>query len=364
MRIAMIGQKGIPATHGGPERHVEELAVRLAARGHDVIVYTRPNYADPALRTYKGVRLVSRPTVGTKHLDAITHTALCTAAALREKVDVFHYQAEGPALLCWVPRLAGKATVVTIHGQDWRRDKWGAAAKAVLRAGEWVSFKVPRATISVSESLADELEATYGRRAVFIPNGVSLSPESDDGVLEEFGLRKGRYVLFAARLVPEKGLHYLLDAWRRGFPGFKLAVAGGSVFSDDYVAAVQTDPPPDVIFTGWQHDARLASLFRNAALYVLPSDLEGLPIVLLEALGYGTPVLASDIAQNREVLGRYGATFRRGSVDDLEQRLLECLTGLPALKEGALDAQKMIAHEYDWEVVTDRTVDVYRSVIG
>lgn len=361
----MIGQKGIPATHGGPERHVEELSVRLVERGHEVIVYTRPNYTDPALRTYKGVRLVSLPSADTKHLDAISHVSLCTVLALRQHADVFHYQAEGPALLSWLPRIARKATVVTIHGQDWRRQKWGPVSTAVLRASEWVSFKVPQATISVSESLAEELEAVYGRRAIFIPNGVSLVAGSDEAVLEEHGLERGRYVLFASRLVPEKGCHYLLEAWRAGgFDGYKLVIAGGTSYSDGYVDELKAVADASVVFTGYEYGPRLASLFRNAALFVLPSDLEGLPIVLLEALGYGTPVLASDIVQNREVLSGRGSFFAAGSPDDLRRMLEWCLRRRAELKDEAENARGVIADQYDWDAVTDQTLEVYRSLLA
>ena len=365
MKIAMIGQKGIPATHGGPERHVEELAVRMVARGHEVVVYTRPNYTDAALRTYKGVRLASLPSIGTKHLDAITHVTLCTALAMRERFDVFHYQAEGPALLSWLPRLARRATVVTIHGQDWRRDKWGRLASGVLRLSEWVAMKVPREVICVSETLAEEMGKTYGRRPLFIPNGVSLSAGSDDSILDRHGLEPGRYVLFASRLVPEKGCHYLLEAWRRGdFAGYRLAVAGGSAFSDHYVARLHAAAPREVVFTGYVYGPRLASLFRHAALFVLPSDIEGLPIVLLEALGYGTPVLASDIVQNREALGRYGVTFAAGSAADLRLKLEECLARHDELAAQADEARAAIVRDHDWEKVADRTLAVYESLLA
>ena len=364
----MIGQKGIPATYGGVERHVEELSVRLVERGHEVIVYTRPHYSATSLREYRGVRLVSLPSVRSKHLDAISHVALCAAHAAREGVDVMHFHAEGPALLSWVPRLRGCASVVTIHGQDWRRPKWGKGASLALRAGEWMAVHAPHATICVSETLARELSQRYGRPVQFIPNGVSLIDERDDSILDQFNLEPQRYVLFAARLVPEKGCHYLIEAWRRGGFDMPLVMAGDSSFSDEYVARLKAVASAGggarIVFPGYVYGARLASLFANAALFVLPSNLEGMPIVLLEALGYGTPVLASDIAPNREVLGSFGRTFKAGSVEDLAQSLGECLGDTERLSAQAQRARDVVRRDYDWDAVASRTIELYSCLDG
>ena len=364
MKIAMLGQKGIPALHGGPERHVEELAVRMVSRGHEVTVYTRPNYTAASLKTYRGVRLVSLPSVSTKHLDAISHVGVALQDALRHGFDVLHFQAEGPGLLAWVPRLVGTASVVTIHGQDWRREKWGAVATRALRVGEWVSMTAPDATIAVSQSLADELEARYRRPVTYIPNGVWVSADEDASILSDLGVEPGAYVLFAARLVPEKGCHYLVRAWRDEGLDVPLVVAGGSSFSDQYVAELHREAPRRVVFAGWVHGARLATLLRRAMLFVLPSDVEGLPIALLEALAQGTPVLASDIPPNLEAMDGWGATFAAGSTRDLGRKLRECLGDLPHLREEAGLAQADIARRYDWEVTVDRTLDVYRQALA
>ena len=364
MKIAMIGQRGIPALFGGPERHVEELAVRIAAQGHEVTVYTRPSYTDPKLESYRGVYLKSLPSLATKHLDAITHSVICTFHAIFSGADIIHFHAAGPALLCWLPRLLGRTVIVTLHGQDWRRQKWGGFASLMLRAGEWLSAKVPHATICVSGSLKREIDATYGVTSHFIPNGVSLVPESDDSVLSDHGLEPGRYVLFAARLVPEKGCHHLLAAWAKRAFGVKLAIAGDSGFSDDYVRRLRAEAPGDVVFLGWVYGARLASLFRNAALFVIPSDLEGMPIALLEAMGYGVPVLASDIPEMVEVMGSSGTTFQTNSVDDLTAKLTDCLGDLPARRRLAENARSSIAERYDWSGITDSLLRLYESVAG
>lgn len=361
----MVGQKGIPATYGGVERHVQELAVRLVARGHQVVVYNRPSYADADVHDFRGVRVVTLPSLATKHLDAITHVALCTAHALRHDADIVHYHAVGPALLSWVPRLQRTGVVVTIHGQDWRRPKWGRVAAMALRAGEWTAMHAPHRTIVVSESLSVRLSREYGRRTDFIPNGITLEAGEDQSILDELGLEPGKYVFFASRLVPEKGAHYLVEAYARIRTDLPLVIAGDSSFSSDYVGTLRAGSGGDgVIFPGYVYGPRLAALFKNAALFVLPSDIEGLPIVLLEALGYGTPVLASDIPPNREVLGDLGRTFRAADVDDLEQQLVACLGELPALREQARQTAATIGTAYDWDAVTAQTIAVYEGVMS
>lgn len=374
MRIAMIGQKGIPATYGGVERHVEELAVRLVERGHAVTVYTRPHYGGdrrsgprsrlPRATYYRGVRLVQLPSIATKHLDAISHAAICTAHAITDRADIVHYHAVGPALLCWLPRLFGKRTVATIHGQDSLRPKWGGFASAMLRIGEWMAVNAADATICVSEKLTTKLSEKYAQRIDFVPNGVAIDDESDDSVLEELGVEPGDYILFAGRLVPEKGCHYLVDAWEQAGSPMPLVMAGDSSFSPDYIKSLKAAPAcARVAFPGYVYGGRLASLFRNAALFVLPSDLEGLPIVLLEALGYGVPVLASDIPPNVEVLGELGHLFTAGDTDSLREQLLHCLDSLEELRADAAQAQDLIAKGYNWDIVSRQTVAVYRRAL-
>jgi glycosyltransferase involved in cell wall biosynthesis len=363
VKIAMIGQKGIPATHGGVERHVEELSRRLVALGHDVTVFTRPNYTAEARTEFEGVRLASVPTIGSKHLDAIVHSILCSLRCWAGGYDVVHYHAIGPTLASPIARLRGRTVVATIHGQDWRRRKWGRVASAVLRLGEWMALRVPQATICVSESLTEAYRED-GHSVIYIPNGVTLEPGDDTSVLEEFGLAEGGYLLFAGRLVPEKGAHYLVDAYKRSGTSLKLAIAGGSSMSDEYVEALESGADGGVVFVGYQYGARLASLFRHAALFVLPSDLEGLPIVLLEALGYGAPVLASDIAPNVEVLGDEGFYFLAGDVDDLAAQLVALSASAKELRSRSRELRDLALATYDWDRVAVQTAEVYESVLS
>ena len=361
MRIAMIGQKGIPATWGGVERHVEELGQRLVELGHDVVVFTRPNYTDVSVTEYKGMRLISLPTIGTKHLDAIMHSMLATLYCWRHMVDVVHYHAIGPAVLAPLARLRRRATVATIHGQDWKRQKWGPLASLALRGAEQVALRIPHATICVSESLSEQYEED-GLRTEYIPNGVSIDDGDDVSVLQEFGIEDGGYILFAGRLVPEKGLHYLIEAHRVTGTKKQLVVAGDSSNTDGYVGEVRSTSGPGVVYTGYQYGAKLAALFRHAALFVLPSDLEGLPIVLLEAASYGVPILASDIAPNVEILGEKCRYFRAGDVASLAQALEACLESLERLRSEAEVLKARAIRDYDWDVVAMAVQEVYQRI--
>lgn len=358
----MIGQKGVPATWGGIERHVEELSAHLVSMGHEVVVYTRPNYTDRSLKEHRGIELRSVPTMGTKHLDAIVHCGLSTLAAWGDRFDIVHYHALGPTLVSPLARLRGFKVVATVHGRDWQRQKWGLGARTVLRAGEWTATHVPQATISVSETLAEDYSRA-GRHVDFIPNGVSVPEGQDLTILDELGVAGESYVLFAARIVPEKGSHYLIDAWRRLGRPFKLVIAGDTSFSDEYVAKIRESSKEGVLFPGYVYGERLAALFRNASLFVLPSDIEGYPIALLESLALGAPPLASDIPQNIEVLGKDGMFFPAGDVDALAARLSECMANAAALKQEAEAKRRQSMEEHDWSHVAERTLTVYERVL-
>jgi glycosyltransferase involved in cell wall biosynthesis len=303
----MIGQRGVPATFGGVEHHVEELGSRLAARGHEVIVYARSNYVDARRARFRGMRVRTLPTVDSKHLDAIVHSSLSTLDAMRTGVDIVHFHALGPGLPSILPRAFARAKVVqTVHGRDDERSKWSPLARSVLRLGGWLSARVPDTTIVVSRELAADYRRRYGRSTSYIPNGVdepTIRPPSE--ITERFGLRGNDYLLFVGRMVPEKAPDLLVRAFRE-LPGeHRLVLAGGSSFTDEYVRHVGSlaDGDPRVVMPGYVYGPVLEELYANAAAFVLPSSLEGLPLTLLEACAYGTPVIVSDIAPNLEVVG-------------------------------------------------------------
>ncbi len=313
LKIAMIGHKRIPSREGGIEIVVEQLAVRMVQAGHRVDVYNRSghhvsgNEQDNKNKRnqYKGVRIITIPTFENKKLNAVVYSFLATIRALFGHYDVIHYHAEGPCSMLWIPHLLGIRTVATIHGLDWQRSKWGGFAEKFLLFGEKVAAKYADEVIVLSANMQKYFKDTYGRETILIPNGV-IKPEkkSDIHIREKWGLTKDSYILFLARLVPEKGLHYLLDAYREIPTDKKLVIAGGSSHTDDYVEQIREKAMQDsrVLMTGFIQGELLEELYSNAYVYVLPSDVEGMPISLLEAMSYGNCCLISDIAENVEVV--------------------------------------------------------------
>jgi glycosyltransferase involved in cell wall biosynthesis len=359
----MIGQKGVPATYGGIERHVQELAIRLVAGGREVRVYCRPHYT-PREATLDGVELVRLPSINTKHLDAITHVGLCSGHSAVARADIVHYHALGPSSLAWLPRLTRKKTIVTVHGLDWRREKWGKVAASYLRLCEWTALHFSDATIVVSRTLENHFRDRGAGGIHYIPNGTDVPAPASDEPIRRKGLSPERYVLFVGRLVPEKGLHVLVRAHRQSAAQWPLVVAGGGHFTDDYVASCRREAAESARFLGPVYGEELASLQQHAALVVIPSSIEGLSLALLEAMSYGRPVLGSDIPENLEVLEGVGASFRAGDADDLGRHLAALLAAPDRRREMGEKARARIEAEYDWERVVDGTCRVYDAVLA
>ena len=373
IRIAMIGQRGVPATFGGIERHVEEIGSRLADMGHEVIVYCRPNYSAPEQVSHRGMTLCSVRTAPTKHLEAIVHSAAATVHAARERVDIMHYHALGPGLVSVAPRATSRARIVqTVHGLDQERAKWGRVASGVLGLGGWLSARVPDATVVVSRALQQYYLARYGRPTAYICNGVDklaaqLPPTE---VLTELGLEPGRYVLYVGRLVPEKAPDTLVRAFAElADPDLRLVIAGGSSHTDRYVERLAglAARDPRVLMPGGVHNDRLHGLYANAAAFVLPSAVEGMPLTLLEAAAHGIPLLASDIAPHREMLGASrpgGRYFRQGDPQDLARALRRILADGPAERAGSYDAVPDVHERYNWDRAAEELAALYGEVLG
>ena len=371
MRVALIGLRGVPASFGGIERHVEEIGARLADRGHEVTVFCRSPYVHLALGAHRCRTMRHLPTVRSKHLEAFVHSALATLAALPDRFDVLHYHALGPGALTPVARALGRAKVVqTVHGLDFERAKWGPAARAFLRSAAWTSARVPHATVVVSQALADHYERHYGRTVSRIPNGVDppAALPAPDRIAARWRLGRGDYLLFVGRLVPEKAPDLLLRAFRGVAGGVRLVLAGDSSFTDDYAEQVRSlaDADPRVVVTGYVYGDVLAELYANARAFVLPSALEGLPIALLEAAAYGLPVVASDIPPHREVLGGDGPgrrLFRPGDEEGLIEALGRCLGGGSAEEEGAAQLSREVLAAYRWDDAAEATERLYLRLL-
>jgi glycosyltransferase involved in cell wall biosynthesis len=371
LRIAMVGQKGMPATYGGIERHVEEMSARLVALGHEVTVYCRDSYDAMPMDQYRGVRLRQVPTVASKHLDAIVHSGTATLAALKDRPDILHYHGIGPGLLAPLPRYLSRVRVVqTIHGLDNQRAKWSRAARVALGAAHWLSGHVPDVRIAVSRALAAHYQDRFGKDTRYVPNGVAAPRRVPaHQITTRFALTTGGYLLLVGRLVPEKAADLLIRAFRR-LPGtLKLAVVGGSSFTDDYVATLRAaaGDDPRIVFTGFAYGDMLAELYTNAAAFVQPSRLEGLPLTLLEAASYGLPVIASDIHPHVELLecdGPGRRLFRDGDEDDLLYALWRVLSDLPGERVGGSVHGARLRAAYTWEAAARDTEQVYLRLAG
>jgi glycosyltransferase involved in cell wall biosynthesis len=370
LSVAMIGTRGLPASDGGVEMAVEALSRELVRRGHRVTVYGRRAYCDPDLRLHEGIRQIPLPQANTKHLEAISHTTLATSHALiRGNYDVVHFHATGPSLLCWLPRFRGIPTVVTIQGMDWKREKWGRSATSVLRFAARVASTVPDETIVVSRVLQKQLIERYGRRAHYIPNGVDLSEMSDPQPVDGLGDRP--FALFLGRIVPEKQVHLLIEAFSH-LPGdFRLAIAGSSSHSDEYVAIVRQLAARDerVVLLGSRYGAEKAWLMDNAAVFVQPSTIEGLPIALLEALACNRLTIVSDIPENVEAVTirdgqTHGLVFRTGDLADLAEKLGEALYTTSHRLDNSSPVGQLVRERYDWERLARETECVYRRAVA
>lgn len=369
LRIVMIGQKGLPATHGGIEHHVEEISARLAAAGHDVTVFCRASYNAGGLSTYRGVRLRRVRTIGTKHLDAIVHSAYSTLAAVPARPDIVHYHGLGPGLLAPVPRyLSASKVVLTVHGLDHERAKWGRTARYVLTGGHWVSGHVPDECVVVSRHLAEHYDTRFSRAVRLIPNGVvAPQPRPASLITERFGLRAGSYALFVGRLVPEKAIDLLISAYARVPGDRRLVIVGDSSFTDEYVARVRALAAADdrVIFTGFAYGDLLCELYSNAAVFVQPSRLEGMPLTVLEAAAFGLPIVASDIPPHVELLGAAVAgrrLFRDGDGDDLARQLSSVLGDIEAEHAGARRLRELVLDDYSWDAAAQALEQLYLEI--
>lgn len=375
MKIAFIGQKGIPTRSGGVERHVEHLAVRLRSLGHEVTVYTRPHYTPKDKTAYQGVRLISLPSIRTKHLDAISHTVVATIHALFQGYDVIHFQSIGPSILAFLPRiLTPKVRVIaTFHSRDYFHKKWGFWAQLCLKAAEFFTCHIPERTIAVSEHLASYAKTFYHCSAVCIPNGAEVTPVHNAGILSQYGLRPGQYLLSASRLIPHKGIHYLIKAFMEledttKLPNnYKLVIVGGPSNTEDYEAYLKTMAAgrSNVIFTGELSGEPLMTLFTEAGIFVQPSEDEGLSVALLEAMAFGLPTVVSSIPANVELArGGAGAIFENKNVESLKQELAYYVNRPDEATKLGQVAKDRIESQYSWDAIAEKTVEVYKEVMA
>lgn len=371
LNIAMFGHKRVPSREGGIEVVVEELCTRLVQEGHHVCCYNRKGHHvsgakyDQAITAanYKSIQIKNVFTIEKKGLAAVTSSFFASIAIAFGKYDVVHIHAEGPAAFCWIPKLFGKKIVVTVHGIDHRREKWqgGLGAKFIL-LGEKCAVRFADEIIVLSKGVQDYFKQTYDRETIFIPNGVNRPKcQKVDLINKNYGLEKDSYILFLGRIVPEKGLRYLIEAYKHVKTDNKLVIAGGSSDTDEFMTELKNMATNDdrIIFTGFVQGQLLNELYSNAYVYTLPSDLEGMPLSLLEGMSYGNCCLTSDIEECADVVGDYGVTFRKSNVEDLKEKLQLLCDNEEIVQSYKASAADYICAKYNWDSVVEHTVEMY-----
>lgn len=373
MKIAMIGHKRVPSREGGVEIVVEELSTRLVKKGNQVDIYNRKgknvqdknaDLENKKIKEYKGAKIITVPTINKKGLDALVYSFFASIKASFANYDILHYHAEGSCAMLWIPHLLKKKIVVTIHGLDWQRSKWGGFASKYIKFGEKLAVKYADEIIVLSNGVQKYFKDTYNRNTVFIPNGVNKPIIREPKIIKEkYGLDKDNYILFLARIVPEKGLDYLIDAYNNIRTDKKLVIAGGASHTNEYLEKIKEKARQNknIIMTGFVQGEELEELYSNCYIYCLPSDIEGMPISLLEAMSYGKNCLISNIEENVQVCEDNALTFEKSNVVDLTNKIKDALKSKNKKKSEEL--QDYILSKYNWIDVTDMTENLYYKIL-
>ena len=374
MKIAMIGHKRVPSREGGVEIVVEELSTRLVKNGHQVDIYNRKgknvqdkraDLKNKKIKEYMGTKIITIPTINKKGIDALVYSFFASIKASFKKYDVLPYHAEGSCAMLWIPHILKKKIVVTIHGLDWQRSKWGGFASKYIKFGEKMAVKYANEIIVLSKGVQEYFKETYGRDTIFIPNGVNKPTIRKPEIIKErYGLNKDEYILFLARIVPEKGLDYLIEAYNNLNTDKKLVIAGGASHTNSYLDTIKekANKNKNIILTGFVQGKELDELYSNCYIYCLPSDVEGMPISLLEAMSYGKNCVVSNIEENTQVVENMATTFEKSNSEDLTKKLIDVLEGKNRKTEKEL--QDYILNKYNWDEITNITQKLYYRIIG
>jgi Glycosyltransferase len=369
LNIAQVGHKRIPSREGGIEIVVEELATRMVEQGHKVTCYNRrghhvggKEYDTGKLNEYQGIRLKSVFTINRKGLAAVTASVVAAFYSAFGNYDVVHFHAEGPCAMLWLPKLFGKKCIATIHGLDHQRAKWGKFASTYIMIGEKCAVKYADEIIVLSKGVQNYFQKTYGRETRFIPNGVNTPQiRTADIIKRKYNLEKDNYILFLGRLVPEKGIQYLIRAFHKIQTDKKLVIAGGSSDTSRFMEKLKKLAGEDarIIFTNFVQGKELDELYSNAYVYVLPSDLEGMPLSLLEAMSYGNCCLVSDINECTSVVENKSMVFKKSNIDDLRRKLQLLCNNESLVRKYKMEAADYICKKYNWDDIVSQTLELY-----
>lgn len=372
MKIAMIGHKRIPSREGGIEIVVGELSKRMTQKGHTIIAYNRDSEhiagkdfdAGKKQKKWEGVEIKWIKTPDSAKLNAVVYSFFATLRAVFSKFDIIHFHAEGPAAMVILAKLFKKKSIVTIHGLDWQRSKWGGFATKYLLFGEKAAAKYADEIIVLSKNVQQYFLEKYNRQTNYIPNGITKpNIENADIIKQKYNLDKDDYILYLGRIVPEKGIHYLIEAYKALDTNKKLVIAGGASHTQEYLNELveSCNGNESIIFTGFVQGRELDELFSNAYIYCLPSDLEGMPISLLEAMSYGCCCLTSNIDECTEVCGDNAVYFKKSDSTSLTKELNDLLKNKDRVSEFKSSSAQYILSRYNWDSVTEQTLNLYNK---
>ena len=374
MKVAMIGHKVVPSRRGGIENVLTSLCPLLAEAGVDVTCYNRSSdkveneYVDMvACNKYRGVTLKKAWTIEARGVSAMISSFTAAIIATFSGFDVLHFHAEGPCAAMWIPKMFGKRCVATVHGLDWKREKWsGSFASKYIKFGEKVMVKCADEIIVLSESAKAYFKETYNRETVLIHNGIDKPTiKQANKITEIYGLSKGEYICTVSRLTAEKGLHYLIEAYNNIKTDKKLVIAGDTSDTDEYVASLKemASGNPNIIFTGFISGDLLKEIYSNAYIVAVPSDIEGMSLSLLEALAYGNAVLCSDIPENTLVTEDKAIHFKKSNVVDLQNKLQNMCDDSLCVENIKRGVDEFILEKYNWNDVAVATHNLYKKVL-
>lgn len=372
MKVAMIGHKVVPSRRGGIENVLTTLCPILVEMGLDVTCYNRSSdkveneYVGTVKNNmYKGVKIKNAWTLNVRGFAAMIASFTAAISASFKDYDVIHFHAEGPCAALWIPKLFGKKCVATVHGLDWQREKWGKGfASKYIKFGEKVLAKYADEVIVLSQAAYDYFKETYNRETTIIHNGIERPKRKDAQIItEKYGLLQNEYISVVSRLTAEKGIHYLIDAYSRITTDKKLVIAGDTSDTDDYVKMLKDKAAgnPNIIFTGFVSGDTLDEIYSNAYINVLPSDLEGMSLCLLESLAYKNALLCSDIPENTSVAEDKAIYFEKGNVEDLAKKLQAMCDDSALVEELRDGADEFILNKYNWHDVAKSTYELYKK---
>jgi len=368
MKIVFIGQKGIGDVSGGVEKHVEALAVRLAKKNCQVVVYARDTLLKNRVEFDRGIQIIHLPTIATKSLDTIVHSFLVVMHVFfyQRDADVVHFHSIGPSSLLPLMRILKPRTLViaTMHAKCYDHSKWGRIAKMYLRLSEWACCTFAKEIIVISKDLQAYVKERYKRRAIYIPNGSDVNNSKFQKSEMKWNIESGEYFLFVGRLIPGKKVDLLMDAFKKIRTNKKLVIVGDSAYTNKHVALLhkKARDNKNIILTGFQKSETIKELLKGAFAFVFPSESEGMSLVLLEAMSARTPIVASDIDGNRAVLNSSECTFFRvNDVEALKNALQNTLKHPDALDKKVKKAYNKYIKKYTWDAIAEATYDVYKK---